>query len=42
MLLFLVEALVEAVQSSNWDETRGRMKTLEGLFDSTRIFRKPV
>ncbi|WP_082910153.1 MurR/RpiR family transcriptional regulator [Sinorhizobium glycinis] len=41
MLLFLVEALIEAVQSSNWDETRDRMKTLEGLFDSTRIFRKP-
>lgn len=42
MLLFLVEALIEAVQSSNWDQTRDRMKTLEGLFDSTRIFRKPV
>ncbi len=41
MLLFLVETLIEAVQSSNWDETRDRMKTLEGLFDSTRIFRKP-
>ncbi len=41
MLLFLVEALIEAVQSSNWDETRDRMKALEGLFDSTRIFRKP-
>ncbi|AUX77010.1 MurR/RpiR family transcriptional regulator [Sinorhizobium fredii] len=41
MLLFLVEALIEAVQSSNWDETRDRMRTLEGLFDSTRIFRKP-
>ncbi|CCE96540.1 MurR/RpiR family transcriptional regulator [Sinorhizobium fredii] len=41
MLLLLVEALIEAVQSSNWDETRDRMKTLEGLFDSTRIFRKP-
>lgn len=41
MLLFLLEALIEAVQSSNWDETRDRMKTLEGLFDSTRIFRKP-
>ena len=34
--------LIEAVQSSNWEETRDRMKTLEGLFDSTRIFRKPV
>ncbi|HXV30675.1 MAG TPA: MurR/RpiR family transcriptional regulator [Sinorhizobium sp.] len=42
LLLFLVEALIEAVQSSNWDETRDRMRTLEGLFDSTRIFRKPV
>jgi len=41
MLLFLLEALIEAVQSSNWDETRDRMRTLEGLFDSTRIFRKP-
>jgi DNA-binding MurR/RpiR family transcriptional regulator len=42
VILFLVEALIEAVQSSNWDATRDRMKTLEGLFDSTRIFRKPV
>jgi len=42
VILFLIEALIEAVQSSNWDETRDRMKTLEGLFDSTRIFRKPV
>ncbi|MCZ4092097.1 MULTISPECIES: MurR/RpiR family transcriptional regulator [Sinorhizobium] len=42
MLLFLVEALIEAVQNMNWDETRDRMKMLEGLFDSTRIFRKPV
>ncbi|MCA1439621.1 MurR/RpiR family transcriptional regulator [Ensifer sp. IC4062] len=42
MLLFLVEALIEAVQNMNWDETRDRMKMLEGLFDSTRIFRRPV
>ncbi|MEI3851392.1 MULTISPECIES: MurR/RpiR family transcriptional regulator [Ensifer] len=42
VILFLTEALIEAVQSSNWEETRDRMKTLEGLFDSTRIFRKPV
>ncbi|MCY1229459.1 SIS domain protein [compost metagenome] len=42
VILFLIEALIEAVQSSNWEETRDRMKTLEGLFDSTRIFRKPV
>jgi len=40
--LFAVEALIEAVQSSIWDETRDRMKTLEALFDSTRLFRKPL
>ncbi len=39
--LFLVEALIEAVQSSTWDETNERMKTLEGLFEQTRLFRKP-
>lgn len=38
--LFIVEALIEAVQSSTWDETKGRMKTLEGLFEQTRLFRK--
>ena len=39
--LFVVEALIEAVQSTTWDETRERMKTLEGLFQQTRLFRKP-
>ncbi len=42
IILFAVEALIEAVQSSIWDETRDRMKTLEGLFDSTRLFRRPL
>jgi DNA-binding MurR/RpiR family transcriptional regulator len=42
VILFAVEALIEAVQSSIWDETRDRMKTLEGLFDSTKLFRKPL
>jgi DNA-binding MurR/RpiR family transcriptional regulator len=42
VILFAVEALIEAVQSSIWSETRDRMKTLEGLFDSTRLFRKPL
>ncbi|WEZ85148.1 MurR/RpiR family transcriptional regulator [Rhizobium sp. 32-5/1] len=42
VILFAVEALIEAVQSSIWDETRDRMKTLEALFDSTRLFRKPL
>ncbi|MEF0938805.1 MurR/RpiR family transcriptional regulator [Rhizobium sp. BR 362] len=38
--LFIVEALIEAVQSSTWDEASERMKTLEGLFEQTRLFRK--
>ena len=38
--LFIIEALIEAVQSSTWDETSARMKTLEGLFEQTQLFRK--
>lgn len=38
--LFVVEALIEAVQNTTWDETRERMKSLEGLFEQTRLFRK--
>lgn len=39
--LFVVEALIEAVQSRSWDETRERMNALEGLFEQTRLFRRP-
>lgn len=39
--LFVVEALIEAVQSANWGETRERMKSLEELFEASRLFRKP-
>lgn len=39
--LFVVEALIEAVQSSAWMETRERIHTLEGLFEQARLFRKP-
>jgi DNA-binding MurR/RpiR family transcriptional regulator len=39
--LFIVEALIEAVQNTTWDETKERMKTLEGLFEQTKLFRKP-
>ena len=38
--LFIVEALIEAVQNSTWSETSERMKTLEGLFEQTKLFRK--
>lgn len=39
--LFVVEALIEAVQSRAWDETKERMNALEGLFEQTRLFRRP-
>ncbi len=38
--LFIVEALIEAVQSATWDETKERMKGLEELFEASRLFRK--
>ena len=40
VILFIVEALIAAVESANWPQTRDRMKTLEALFDKTRMFRK--
>lgn len=39
--LFLVEALIEAVQSATWDRTRERMTSLEDLFEQSRLFRRP-
>ncbi|MGK9050577.1 MurR/RpiR family transcriptional regulator [Neorhizobium petrolearium] len=39
--LFVVEALIEAVQSATWEETRERMNSLEGLFERSRLFRRP-
>jgi len=38
--LFVVEALIAAVQSENWEETKARMNSLEALFDQTKMFRK--
>jgi len=38
--LFIVEALIAAVQTMNWKDTEQRMRTLEELFDQTRMFRK--
>jgi DNA-binding MurR/RpiR family transcriptional regulator len=39
--LFVVEALIEAVQSATWEETRERMSALEQLFERSRLFRRP-
>jgi len=41
-MLLLSETLIAAVQEAAWDRTRERMRALEEIFDSTRIFRKFV
>lgn len=40
VMLFVVEALIEALQSSAWKSTRDRMKDLEGLLEKSQLFRK--
>ena len=40
VILFVVEALIEAVQSATWDKTRERMNSLEELFEQSRLFRR--
>lgn len=40
--LFVVEALIEAVQNAHWDKTRERMSMLENLFETTPLFRRPL
>jgi DNA-binding MurR/RpiR family transcriptional regulator len=40
--LFLLEALIAAVQTGAWAETKDRMHDLEELFDQARMFRKFV
>ncbi len=40
VILFLVEAMISAVQTQTWDDTRDRMNQLEDLFNQTRLFRK--
>lgn len=37
--LFVVEALIEAVQARMWDDTRQRIGALEGLFDTAIMFK---
>lgn len=38
--LFIIEALIAAVQTENWAETKDRMNQLEELFDRTKLFKK--
>ena len=41
-ILFIVEALIAAVQELAWESSKSRMEELEDIFDSTRLFRKFV
>lgn len=42
VIMFIIEAMIAAIENENWDETKRRMKTLENLFDETKLFRKFV
>lgn len=39
-IMLLMESMISAVQTLNWDKTRDRMQELEDIFDKTRLFRK--
>jgi DNA-binding MurR/RpiR family transcriptional regulator len=39
-VLLIVETLIAAVETASWKDTEQRMKTLEELFDQTKMFRK--
>lgn len=38
--MLLVEALLAAVQTRNWDDTSARLRRLEALYERTRIFQR--
>ena len=40
VILFIIEAVIAAVQTAAWEETESRMRNLEDLFDQMRLFRK--
>jgi len=40
--MFMLEALISAVQTLTWEETKARMKDLEDLLDQAKLFRKFV
>ena len=40
--MFLLEAIISAVQSQSWERSKERMEELEDLFEKTRLFRKFV
>ncbi len=40
--MFILEAIISAVQSQSWERSKARMEELEELFGKTRLFRKFV
>ena len=40
--MFILEAIISAVQSQSWESSKDRMEELESLFEKTRLFRKFV
>ncbi len=40
--MFILEAIISAVQSQSWGTSKDRMEELESLFEKTRLFRKFV
>lgn len=39
-IMLLVETMISAIQSQNWDGTKTRIEALEDMFDQTKLFRK--
>ncbi len=42
VIMFIVEAIIAAVQNETWEETKQRMNTLEEMFDQSKQFKKFV
>ena len=38
--MLLLESMISAIQTLNWDSTKDRMQELEDIFDKTKLFRK--
>ncbi len=38
--MFILEAIISAVQNQSWEQSKDRMEELETLFEKTRLFRK--
>ena len=39
-IMLLLESMISAVQTLNWEKTKARMQELEDIFDKTKLFRK--